>query len=170
MSEYTKIALEVITCFDKAVKDLLGRVYKSKAITSRLNDFPGLAATSGIMPALTYYLSKAAEEEKIFETTYWLIKNRRCKFPEKDRSMIVGSLKDIEGNRGEGKGYGIALALLIASLESVGFLTINGESPGLREVADALLQTLNSGSGVPEMEALEVITELKKLGTAFYKP
>ena len=169
MSIYTQTALEVITCFDKAVKELLGRAYKSKAIASRLSDFPALAATSGIMPALTFYLSKAVDEEEAFTATYRLIKTAECRFTGERLSNIKKYFEKVEGSGGEGKGYGVALALILASLEKIEYLRICNKEPGIREVADALLNVERGCSKAAEEEALQVITELKKLGTAFYK-
>ena len=169
MSIYTQTALEVITCFDKAVKELLGRTYKSKAIASRLSDFPALAATSGIMPALTFYLSKAVDEEEAFTATYRLIKTAECRFTGERLSNTKKYFEKIEGSGGEGKGYGVTLALILASLEKIGYLAVEAERPGIREVADALLRVLEGAGGASDEEVLQVITELKKVGTAFYK-
>lgn len=175
MSEYVRIAVKVITCFDRVVKEIVRESdYRSNALTARLNDFPALAANAGIAPALTFFLSKLSDdkEKDAFVYTYKAIVSGECRvdlnqLDRRARSNLINYFgKELRSK--EGRGYGPALALILASLEQVGYIKMKGVPSGVREVAEAIGEVLD-GAEASDLEALEVLAELKKLGQAFYK-
>ncbi len=175
MSEYVRIAIRVITCFDRVVKEIARTSdYRSSALTARLNDFPALAANAGIAPALTFFLSKLSDEKEkdAFVHAYRAIKSGECKvridqLDRKTRNNLINYFRNELPSK-EGKGYGPALALILASLEQVGYIKMEGAPSGVRDIAQAISEVLD-GAEASDLEALEVLAELKKLGQAFYK-
>jgi len=109
------LALDHITKLDKLREEALA-VSKSKelsmrGVVSRMKNFPTLLAQVGLIPALTFYLSKLDDnginEKQVMELIDYFSHGTRVSEP--------GSLIE-EMSEKEGKGYVIAFAMLVSAL------------------------------------------------------
>ncbi|NOZ89341.1 MAG: type III-B CRISPR module-associated protein Cmr5 [Crenarchaeota archaeon] len=134
------------------------------AIARRAEDLPSLVASAGLIPALTFYMSKAERDK--FRAFLGILAGGRA----------VEECKGIgeEFGAGEGAGYSAMLAVAAKALEDLGFINV---SESLGEGGDPL-QTLARGlqrlRGSPEelvaeRQMIELLVEVKKLAEAFFK-
>ena len=140
-----------------------GEKVTGEAVKRRARDLPTLVASAGMVPALTFYMSKASAET--LQTM--LDKVLGGEGPSRE---LCGSLRDELGGS-EGAGYSTLLALATRALEDMGYL---GGVTGSSDTVAALAQGLLSLRGterelVAERRLLEFLVEVKKLAEALLR-
>lgn len=134
-------------------------------VARRAKDLPSMVSSAGLVPALTFYMSKADQE--IYQRLYSYLRGRGgdvhgvC-------SAAPGDLRKELGGK-EGAGYAALLALAAAFLAETGYL--DPEPVDYRSLAEAL-RGLAAGTVralAAERLLLEYLVEVKKLAEAFFK-
>jgi len=141
-----KLAIEHALKLREVAAGSTGKV--GEGLTTRAREFPSLALSAGLVPALAFYLAKAVEEKDALLATIRLLK--------------CGSISDAEENTllnalggGEGKGYPIivgALAVALDELAGTDMAKCDSETPE-KDIAQAL-KDLREGRPVRESVAL----------------
>ena len=149
--------------------------YNLNGFTSRMKNFPSLLLDAGLIPAVTFYLSKvSSKKEKAItpENLKALVEYFEDKLEDLPKGASEAVKEDMKGE--ESKGYLIASAVLLAALKKF------GESLGLemKESADFLttvveyleeLRAGNSKGTIMEKLMLEYSNEMKRLVEAYSK-
>ena len=160
--EPVEAALEAIKRFDEMFRDVCTTCEtKAEGLVRRLKEFPSLVLQSGLIPALTFYLSKIDEKKK--QEAYSLTVKVVLNLP------IDGNRRAVcRGMRGEGEGYPQAIGLLISYIG----LQADCKPEELDEIGAKLVECIKKikAKGVSlERLAEAYATELKKLATAIYQ-
>lgn len=166
--DIVSLALDHILALERLVEKCnvgQGRSRNGKpgeGVTRRLKDLPTHVAYAGLVPALTFYMSKASE------TTYARILSLlRGEITLESISCDEKIVEDLGG--GEKAGYSATLALAVAALEKIVDGFVAGSS--FRELAEALRKLKNDWRA--EMLAthllIDYLVEAKKLGEALLK-
>ncbi len=155
--EPVKAALQIISRFHEKFNSIC-KQSKGDAIARRLGEFPQLMLQAGLVPAITFYLSKIDNNEKA-----------RI-YADSMKAILEGKASRIICDRatGEGGGYPQALAILLAYLGKVAGCDDNRLKtidPGLVEC----IKNIESRGALIEAQALIYANEVKKLARALYR-
>ncbi len=169
-SDPTALAIEHMV----KVYDLINEVKRAckkkeenlgEGIKRRAKDLPSLISTVGLVPALTFYMSKASENNYKRVLMYL-----NGKLPsDKELCDKDGLASEIGG--GEGAGYSSLLALTLAALVRLGIISGGVEQVESFNKVAKNLKSLHERSH-EEMAAesliLDYLIEVKKLAEAFF--
>lgn len=188
-----KLTLKLVQLVEKC-KEANGTETKNteegKGITRRAKDLPGLVASVGLIPALTFYMSKAigkgrtgseASTIDLYSALYRFIASEENSENELSTLLNFCTTEHKEGPRkrdGEDKeaskgiltteiqenGYTIMLAIVAVALEKLG-LTCQHCLSSIKDLAKALLYIHSNATLelAAETTILEFLTETKKL-------
>lgn len=186
-----KLTLKLVQLVEKC-KEATGTETKitGEGITRRAKDLPGLVASVGLIPALTFYMSKAigkgrtggeASTLDLYSALYRFIASEENSENELSTLLNYCTTKHKEGPRkrdGEDKeaskgiltteiqenGYTIMLAIVAVALEKLG-LTCQHCLSSIKDLAKALLYIHSNATLelAAESTILEFLTETKKL-------
>ncbi|ABM80566.1 type III-B CRISPR module-associated protein Cmr5 [Hyperthermus butylicus] len=156
-------ALEAMRRFDKNLRDACSDKGEPRAdaISRRLKDFPQLILQSGLVPALTFYLSKLSEkaDQDAYELTVKVLTEQRLEGDERRKLCRKTS--------GEGGGYPHVLALvLVYAAERAGCSVDSIARIGSSLVG--CLETVQKKGVTVEKLVQAYVNELKKLASALY--
>ena len=133
-----------------------------RGVARRAKDLPSMVASAGLVPALTFYMSKASEEvyKAILRYLDGGDAGALCK-------GLSGKLVEELGEK-EGAGYSTLLALAARFLSKNGLL---GSVGGYPELAGELSRLAGDPARVAAAEGLllEYLIEVKKLAEAFFR-
>ncbi len=134
-----------------------------EALRRRARDLPTLVASAGMVPALTFYMSKASAET--LETLL-----DRVLGGEGPSGELCGSLSS-ELSGSEGVGYATLLALATRALEDMGYLAgVTGSRDAVTALARGLLSLRGTEKElVAERRLIEFLVEVKKLAEALLR-
>lgn len=147
---------------------------KGGAIQRRAKDLPGMVYTVGLVPALTFYMSKV-ENSQLYTRIYELLRSgdegrvdiiveevfREEREKGKDNSLC----KEMGGR--EAAGYTTLLAMAAATLAEAGIL--KGDPSSLQGLAASLKKLRDEGGESYAARLLaEYLGEAKKLAEAFF--
>jgi len=157
-----KAALQVMLTLSKAFQLVKSECEKldETVIPKRLEDFSSLVPQVGLIPAITFFLSKIDEEGKVnaYEATLKAIR-------EPDKQPDKAICNDLSG---AGGGYPHALALLLAYIaERAGCSDASYET--IQPDLVNCLEKIESQSTLIEKFTLSYAYELKKLAKALYR-
>lgn len=158
--EPIRAALEVMARFDRALRSKCGDV-GAYAVARRLEEFPQLVLQAGLIPALTFYLSKLSGESRDIYTQAITAITRPHSVEEVEKQKLCNELG------GEGGGYPHALAILMSYIARIsGCEQKHVEIVGT-EFIECMKMVLEKGAIV---EALTVTYsyEVKKIAKALY--
>ncbi len=129
----------------------------------RARDLPSLALSAGLVPALTFYLSKVERGDLLSEALELLRGSRK---PEEAAKKLGGELGDKEG-----AGYTIMLAAIAVAAEALAGVSLLAGGGDPRISLAQGLRKLRERAG-EERRLLRILqpylTELKKLADAFF--
>ena len=127
-------------------------------IARRAKDLPGLVASAGLIPALTFYMSKA--EEKNYRVFLCILGGSEASCAE------CNQVKDDLGGS-EKAGYAPILALAALGLQTLGHLETVDD---YKKLAQGLLELSKDPhhAMVAERQLQELLIEAKKLAEAFF--
>lgn len=128
-------------------------------IARRAKDLPGLVASAGLIPALTFYMSKAKEEN--YQAFLCILQGSEASCAK------CNQVKDDLGS-GEKAGYAPILALAALGLQTLGHIEAVDD---YRKLAQGLLELNKSPhhAMVAERQLQELLVEAKKLAEAFFQ-
>ncbi|PUA31291.1 MAG: type III-B CRISPR module-associated protein Cmr5 [Zestosphaera tikiterensis] len=156
--EPIKAALKILSSFDKAFRpQCLKTRDEAPAISRRLEEFPSLTLQVGLVPTLTFYLSKIDEKAKI----------------EVYNATITAILEEVSSNRlcsdieNAGGGYPQASALLATYIGNVAGCNENEVKILEQYIVNCLSKIEQEGARIEKL-ALNYAYELKKLANALY--
>ncbi|ALL01406.1 CRISPR type III-B/RAMP module-associated protein Cmr5 [Pyrodictium delaneyi] len=138
---------------------------KGDAIRRRAKDLPSMVYTVGLIPALTFYMSKI-ENSKLYTDLYKLLRNRDKKLGEQLAGNPSSDLCQEIGGK-EAAGYTTLLALAAAALSEAG--VANTDLSSLQNLAASLKSLREQGKEHYAARLLvEYLNEVKKLAEAFF--
>lgn len=170
-SDPVEAALEAIRRFDSVFREECSDT--GEAIARRLKDFPQIALQAGLVPALTFLLSKLDSDEKhsAYKAVISVVLGKASTFSVVSGEQEARNRRSVDSvcgtARGEGGGYPHALALLLAYAG----LQAGCNIESLQEVGSKLVECIEriKGEGVVvERLVLSYANELKKLTSALY--
>jgi CRISPR type III-B/RAMP module-associated protein Cmr5 len=136
-------------------------------IARRAKDLPSLIASAGLVPALTFYMSKSKKDN------YMTICNILS--GNNDTSIKEANCKDLEEELSskEKAGYSTLLAVAACGLRHLGLIGRENDVASLEGLAAALKKLLDSGEPhrilAAEKAMTDYLIEVKKLAEAFFK-
>ena len=135
-----------------------GKCRLGAGIARRAKDLPGLVASAGLVPALTFYMSKA--DEKSYKSFLCVLRGG-----EGGCAKCNGVKEDLGWS--EKAGYAPVLALAALGLQELGHV---GDVEDYKKLALGLLELSTSPSRalLAERQLLELLVEAKKLAEAFF--
>lgn len=167
-----KAALQVMLTFSKAFESIkdecarkLGKGGEEKTeldetvLSRRLEDFPTLMLQVGLIPAITFYISKIDDQKKVkaYEVTLNVIRN-----PEEKPSVDI--CHDLSG---AGGGYPHATALLLAYAGEISGCSDTSYATTGPDLVECLKKIEEQGMRIEKL-TLNYVYELKKLAKALY--
>ena len=153
-----EIALELTSKLDDILKECKD---SKEAVARRANDLDNLLAQLRFTPTLTFYLSKASERKKVYNDLIGYLTS------ENEIKSLNTICKDATG---EGSGYSILLALIVACLFRLGYIEENKIPNTFKDLID-LLKSIRKDYKKElsiERSLSPVVIELKKLLNALY--
>lgn len=158
MPEPFEEALRVCT----AVRDLCGGAEGcGESFQRRVEDFPGLVSAAGLVPALTFYLSKVED--------YGVLRDFYSLFSSGSLPRDARREKMLEDLREEGLGYASALAAILAyaARQAPAGCSLKLDGDAARGVAEFLDCIRRGGGELVVLATLEpFVVELGKLARA----
>jgi len=136
---------------------------KTRALPRRAKDLPQLILQLGLIPALTFYLSKV-EDKELYKALVDSLSGKK-KF---DTNLCRALQKEVEE---EGKGYTALLATIASTLPliKVSLKSQSQDLNSLPSLASYLLTIRDEGKDlVIEKSLISFLVELKKLFEAFF--
>ena len=121
--------------------------YNGEGVVRRAKELPGLIASSGLVPALTFYMSKIESEEELEEALKLL----------EGKEADICKLKEALSNK-EGAGYSIMLAAVIDALEKLAGVSFV-KPITLTSLAGTLLSLRTGKDHMLELEAEYMISD-----------
>lgn len=138
-----------------------------KALQTRASDIPSLILSTGLVPALTMYMSKT--DPVIYKNVYqWLVgKLDSNDIAKMDRRVLNGLIDELSK---EGKGYSATLALISCALiELFGDYFNKDRMSDIGGLAKSLLDVREKGKElVMQNGLLPLLLEVKKLSKALF--
>ena len=134
-------------------------------VARRAKDLPSMVSSAGLVPALTFYMSKA--DQGLYQGLYRYLRGGAGDAHGVCSAAPEGLRKELGGK--EGAGYAALLALAAVFLAETGYL--DPEPVDYRSLAEAL-RGLAAGTVralAAERLLLEYLVEVKKLAEAFFK-
>ena len=163
----TRLADLVEACRDKICGEVRGdeECRPGAGIARRASDLPGLVASAGLVPALTFYMSKA--DGYLLKSYIELLGRGDAGNPG---DQLCGRAADDLGWR-EKAGYTAVLATAARGLIDLGYLEEPGDdADAVRWLAEGLKSLRGSSREVvAERRMLDFLVEVKKLAAAFFK-
>ncbi|GEM_PF-6943589 len=169
--EAVKLMLDFHSVIEQVFREGGLESVDADSLATRLSNFPAIAMDSGVVPAITFYLSKIDSKDKrdLFENLVALLTASKCgdnKVKTGNESLDRRLKNDLKNDLKE-EAYVSASALLLSLMTRLGMIGCPGDG-GVKGIARELLRLLDAGVRGEE-GFMEAAIELKKLGTAFYK-
>ena len=132
------------------------REYTGEAIARRAKYLPSLILSAGLVPALTFYMSKTGGKEA-YRNAFRVLRG------DVDCDVLKKVGDDLGG--GEGKGYAVVLAAVIDALSKLHPEALGGEAPQDLKVLAAKLKEMHENKLDITAEAVlqPYLVELKKV-------
>jgi len=138
-----------------------------KALQTRASDIPSLILSTGLVPALTMYMSKT--DPVVYKNIYqWLVgKLNSNDIAKMDRRVLKDLIDELSK---EGKGYSAMLALISCALTELFSDDFNKDRMSdIGELAKSLLDVREKGKElVIQNGLLPLLLEVKKLSKALF--
>ncbi len=159
--EAVKLMLDFHSIIEQVFREGGLESVDADSLATRLSNFPAIAMDSGIVPAITFYLSKIDSEAKrdLLEDLVAVLAGCGGGKTPRNEKVFQDDLN--------GEAYVSASALLLSLMIRLGMIGCPGDG-GVKGIARELLRLLDAGVRGEE-GFMEAVIELKKLGTAFYK-